>query len=339
MSNLRIYSYEVAGLTFAVSAPENFDIERLLSSFAPFRVFDIASDAPGASTCSATGKDRSLSLSKGLTQSKGLTHRQTHMSDEMLSEPNLLFRFNLQSKPIDIPKNAERVEEDDNDMGHTRLSKTWDGSYYLEIGYHDTGIFIANPDFSRITASIDAESPECGSILTSMLRIVFAQAVLPRDGISIHASAVAADGKAFLFLGKSGTGKSTHARMWLRNIPGSRLLNDDNPTLRLIDGKPVAFGTPWSGKTPCYRNESYPVGGIARLVQSDADIFTEKRDVAAFVALLPSCSVVHSDSGLQSRLCDTITRIIELVPVGELKCLPDDESAIICYNNFKSLIK
>lgn len=76
-----------------------------------------------------------------------------------------------------------------------------------------------------------------------------------------------------------------------------------------------------------------------RLVQSDADIFMQKKDVAAFVALLPSCSVVHSDSALQARLCDTIAKIIELVPVGELKCLPDNESAIICYNNFKSLIK
>lgn len=298
MSDLRISSYKVAGLTFAVAAPEGFDIERLLPSFAPFRV-----------------------------------------SDEMLSEPELLFRFNLQSKPIDIPKNAERVEEDDNDMGHTRLSKTWDGSYYLEIGYHDTGIFIANTDFSRITASVDAESPDCGSILASMLRIVFAQTVILRDGISIHASAVAACGRAYLFLGKSGTGKSTHAGMWLRNIPGSHLLNDDNPTVRLVDGKLVAFGTPWSGKTPCYRDESYPVGGIVRLVQSDSDIFTQKKDVAAFVALLPSCSAIHCDVTLQSRICDTITRIIELVPVGELKCLPDDESAIICYNNFKSLIK
>lgn len=303
MRNLRIYSYKVAGLTFAVAAPEN--IERLLPSFAPFRVSDIA------------------------------------------LEPELLFRFTLQYEAIEVPAGAVMVEEDDNDMGHTRLSKTWDGSYYLELGYHGRelsgkshdGIFIATPDFSRISASIAMESPDCGSVLTSMLRIAFAQAVILRDGISIHASAVAADGKAFLFLGKSGTGKSTHARMWLKNIQGSHLLNDDNPTVRLIDGKPVAFGTPWSGKTPCYRNESYPVGGIARLVQSDADIFMQKKDVAAFVALLPSCSVVHSDSALQSRLCDTIAKIIELVPVGELKCLPDNESAIVCYNNFKSLIK
>ena len=320
MSGKRIYSYKVAELTFMVAAQECYDIEELLPSFAAFRVADVASAL-----------------------------RQARRPDKVAleDEPEMLFRFTLQYEAIEVPAGAVMVEEDDNDMGHTRLGKTWDGSYYLELGYHDRGlsgkshdgIFIATPDFSRISASIATESPDCGPILTSMLRIAFAQAVILRDGISIHASAVAADGKAFLFLGKSGTGKSTHARMWLRNIQGSHLLNDDNPAIRLIDGKPVAFGTPWSGKTPCYRNESCPVGGIVRLVQSDADIFMQKKDVAAFVALLPSCSVVHSDSALQARLCDTIAKIIELVPVGELKCLPDNESAIICYNNFKSLIK
>ena len=303
-----------------VVAPECYDIEELLPSFAAFRVADVAS-----------------------------TLRQARRPDEVAldGEPEMLFRFTLQYEAIEVPAGAVMVEEDDNDMGHTRLSKTWDGSYYLELGYHDRGlsgkshdgIFIATPDFSRISASIATESPDCGSILTSMLRIAFAQAILRRDGISIHASTVIADGRAWIFLGKSGTGKSTHARIWLRNIPGARLLNDDNPSVRLVDGKAVAFGTPWSGKTPCYRNESAPIGGIVRLVQGDADIFTKKDEVAALVALLPSCSVVHSDAALQSRLCDTLARLIELVPVGELKCLPDNESAIICYNNLKSLIK
>ena len=332
MSGERTYSYKVAGLTFTVVAAECYDVEGLLPSFAAFRV--VPRDSV-TSTGSMTGNGCSVTEGNGST-------------------PEALFRFILQAEAIAVAEDAKVAEVDDNDMGHTRLSRTSDGSYCLELWYDHyedrqtsesrgtlprPGIFIANADFTNITASIAPDAPDCGLILTSMLRIAFAQAVLMRDGISIHASAVAADGKAWLFLGKSGTGKSTHARLWLRNIPGSRLLNDDNPVVRLIDEKPVAFGTPWSGKTPCYRNESYPIGGIVRLVQSDADIFTEKNEVAAFVALLPSCSVVHSDSGLQSRLCDTLTRLIELVPVGELKCLPDNESALICYNNLKSLIK
>lgn len=339
MSGERTYSYKVAGLTFTVVAPECYDMEGLLPSFAGFRGCTGDSDS---STGSVTGDDGSTS--------------------------ETLFRFTLQAEAIEVPEEAKLAEVDDNDMGHTRLSRSANGSYCLELWYDHPeerqnsgsesgndalancatanggavprpGIFIANADFTNITASVAPDSPDCGLILTSMLRIAFAQAILRRDGISIHASAVAADGKAWLFLGKSGTGKSTHARLWLRNIPGARLLNDDNPAVRLVDGKAVAFGTPWSGKTPCYRNESAPIGGIVRLVQGDADIFTKKDEVAALVALLPSCSVVHSDAALQSRLCDTLARLIELVPVGELKCLPDNESAIICYNNLKSLIK
>lgn len=339
MSGERTYSYKVAGLTFTVVAPECYDVEGLLPSFAGFRG---CSGDSGTSAGSVTGDDGSTS--------------------------ETLFRFTLQAEAIEVPEEAKLAEVDDNDMGHTRLSRSANGSYCLELWYDHPeerqnsgsesgndalancatanggavprpGIFIANADFTNITASVAPDSPDCGLVLTSMLRIAFAQAILRRDGISIHASAVAADGKAWLFLGKSGTGKSTHARLWLRNIPGSRLLNDDNPAVRLVDGKAVAFGTPWSGKTPCYRNESAPIGGIVRLVQGDADIFTEKDEVAALVALLPSCSVVHSDAALQSLLCDTLARLIELVPVGELKCLPDNESAIICYNNLKSLIK
>lgn len=339
MSGERTYSYKVAGLTFMVVAPECYDMEGLLPSFAGFRGCTGDSDS---STGSVTGDDGSTS--------------------------ETLFRFTLQAEAIEVPEEAKLAEVDDNDMGHTRLSRSANGSYCLELWYDHPeerqnsgsesgndalancatanggavprpGIFIANADFTNITASVAPDSPDCGLILTSMLRIAFAQAILRRNGISIHASAVAADGKAWLFLGKSGTGKSTHARLWLRNIPGARLLNDDNPAVRLVDGKAVAFGTPWSGKTPCYRNESAPIGGIVRLVQGDADIFTKKDEVAALVALLPSCSVVHSDAALQSRLCDTLARLIELVPVGELKCLPDNESAIICYNNLKSLIK
>ncbi len=298
----------MAGLTFTVIAPESYDIEGLLPSFAAFRVADAASAVGEFCRTSAAG---------------------------------MLFRLVVQPEDIVIPAETKLVEEDFNDMGHTRLSRTPAGRYCLELACSDGdgGIFMSDSDFSDITTCMAPDSPDHSSTLTSMLRIAFAQAIIRRDGISMHASSVIADGKSYLFLGKSGTGKSTHSVMWLRNIPGSRLLNDDNPAVRIIDGQPIAFGTPWSGKTPCYRNESAPVGGIVRLVQGNADIFTEKNDVEAFTSLLPSCSVVHGDAALQSRLCDTISRLAVLVPIGELECLPDDESAIICYNNLKSLIK
>ncbi|MBO6066250.1 MAG: transposase, partial [Lachnospiraceae bacterium] len=82
----------------------------------------------------------------------------------------------------------------------------------------------------------------------------------------MHASVTMHAGKGYLFLGKSGTGKSTHSQLWINNIEGCELLNDDNPVLRVEDdGSVRVYGSPWSGKTPCYRNLDVPVGAIVDL--------------------------------------------------------------------------
>lgn len=86
-------------------------------------------------------------------------------------------------------------------------------------------------------------------------------------------------------MGKSGTGKSTHSLLWMKYIQGTELLNDDNPTLRIVDGKVYAYGTPWSGKTPCYKSLSYPVGGMVRLKQAPVNRFVRQQEVEAFIAL------------------------------------------------------
>ena len=89
--------------------------------------------------------------------------------------------------------------------------------------------------------------------------IAYGVAATPLGTVAIHTSTICCQGKAVFFLGESGTGKSTHTRLWRENIEGAVLLNDDSPILRIIDGKPWVYGSPWSGKTPCYKNESYPL--------------------------------------------------------------------------------
>ena len=81
--------------------------------------------------------------------------------------------------------------------------------------------------------------------------------LVPLETVAIHSSCIVYRGKAVLFLGASGTGKSTHTRLWLENIEGSTLLNDDSPFVRVEDGKVWAYGSPWSGKTSCYKQECY----------------------------------------------------------------------------------
>lgn len=224
------------------------------------------------------------------------------------------------------------LDDQTSDMGWTRLWKTALG-YRVEIRHRADGAvhrLCADPHFTFARTCLYWDDPYVGEVLSSMLRIVFSQSVISQGGISLHAAAVVLDGKAYLFMGKSGTGKSTHAALWQRCFPCCELLNDDNPTVRLAGNAPMAYGTPWSGKTPCYKNQSYPIRGIVRLRQAAANRFLPRHEVEAFSTVLPGCSVIHGNRNQYETLCDTLVRLVEEMPVGEMECLPDEEAARIC---------
>ena len=240
------------------------------------------------------------------------------------------FTFTLRERGEMTFPETVTIDESDSDLGHVTLGKSGDGHYVTTIGARHK--MLSDREFLENMAEIDRNSPDASSALVSMLRIAFSQAALKYGCISIHSSAVVLGGRAFLFLGSSGTGKSTHSALWLRNFKGARLLNDDNPALRLEAGKVMAYGTPWSGKTPCYVNENWPVGGIVRLRQAPYNRYMECVDIEAFVNILPSCSAVRGDSLLQTRLHDTLAEICAVIRTGILECRPDDEAAILCEN-------
>lgn len=110
--------------------------------------------------------------------------------------------------------------------------------------------------------------------LHNALMLTFTRQTAPLDTLLIHSSVICKDQQGYAFLGKSGTGKSTHSRLWLQYIPGSELLNDDNPVIRICHGTPVIFGSPWSGKTPCYKNKEVPLKAIVRLSQAPVNHIT-----------------------------------------------------------------
>ena len=146
-------------------------------------------------------------------------------------------------------------------------------------------------------------------------------------------SAVVCNGRAVLFLGESGTGKSTHTRLWRENIAGAVLLNDDSPFIGFVDGRATAFGAPWSGKTPCYKQEQYPIAAIVRLSQAPHNAIRPLRSVHAIGALLPSLTPAFGyDDELQDRMLATLSKIISQVPVYHLECLPDAAAARLSYD-------
>ena len=148
----------------------------------------------------------------------------------------------------------------------------------------------------------------------------------------VHSSVIVFDGRAVLFLGESGTGKSTHSRLWLENINGARLLNDDSPMLSTADGVPMVYGSPWSGKTPCYVHRHFPLAAVVRLSKAPCNIIHRLTVPAALGALQPSLPpALMQHDGYADLLIDLISDTISAVPFYHLECLPDADAARVCF--------
>ena len=132
----------------------------------------------------------------------------------------------------------------------------------------------------------------------------------------------------YLFLGHSGTGKSTHARMWLEAFEDAWLLNDDNPILRVMeDGEVRVYGSPWSGKTPCYNNAYARVGGIVKLSQAPHNKIRTLSLPEAYAYMLSSASGLKMEKQMADCMYETIKYVITHVKCYHLACLPNTEAA------------
>ena len=132
----------------------------------------------------------------------------------------------------------------------------------------------------------------------------------------------------YLFLGHSGTGKSTHARQWLAAFDDAWLLNDDNPILRVMeDGEVRVYGSPWSGKTPCYKNAYARVGGIIKLSQAPHNKMRILSLPEAYAYMLSSASGLKMDRKMADCMYESIKHVITHVKCYHLDCLPNTEAA------------
>ena len=162
-----------------------------------------------------------------------------------------------------------------------------------------------------------------------MLNIVAVQ----RLTAAVHSSVIVCHDEAVMFLGESGTGKSTHTRLWRENIAGATLLNDDSPFVGLRDGRVMAYGSPWSGKTPCYKNECYPIRAIVRLSQAPHNKMRQLRSLQAIGALLPSLPPAFAfDEKLEDAVMNVLSAVVSKVPVYHLECLPNAEAAQLSHD-------
>lgn len=166
----------------------------------------------------------------------------------------------------------------------------------------------------------------------------FYNELLKHDGMMLHSSCVEKDGYAYLFSAKSGTGKSTHTHLWLKNLEGTRIINDDKPALVLENGKWYACGTPFSGKTDENVDVKVPIRALVFLHRSEKNE-VKRMPVVQAIGMLLSQTIRPNSKELAEKMLELADKLLTEVPVFSLGCNMDDDAAIVAYNEIERLIK
>lgn len=166
-----------------------------------------------------------------------------------------------------------------------------------------------------------------------------AEQMLSYDTILFHGSVIAVDGCGYLFTAKSGTGKSTHARLW-RETFGDRavMVNDDKPLLRITKEGVIAYGTPWDGKHRLSSNTSVPLKGICILERSAKNHIVRldsKEQLRSAYPMMVQQTHKSSNPSSARRTMELIDRLMDDVPIYRLSCNMEPEAAKIAYEGMQ----
>lgn len=245
-----------------------------------------------------------------------------------------LFAIEVHESPVPSTEdwNLLYTDRSDEDMPRIEMYQRPDEWLFCVSMYRESETVCAmrcSADWKHIDLFMQASTARFAIDNAAML--VYAFATADKATLLFHSSVTVLDGKAYMFLGHSGTGKSTHSQQWHAAFPEAHLLNDDNPAVRVWeDQRVVVYGTPWSGKTPCYRNESAPVQALVQLAQAPENKITRLKMTQAYPYILASVSGLKVMPEMMDRIFESIAKVLEISPVYRLECLPNPDAARLC---------
>ena len=293
-----IHHYLVADHYFAIEAPEG--LFESLTNYAPFQ---ITNDPYGASRSEESPMTNLFAIhvcEEAMPGTDGWEHVYTDTSDDDMPRIEMYKREGGWLFRVSVLRDGDIVSA-------MVCSEDWrEVQLYMQ------------PDYARFA-------------IDNAAMLVYAFATAGLKTLLFHSSVTVRNGYGYMFLGHSGTGKSTHSRQWLTAFPEAELLNDDNPAVRIMEDRTVrVYGTPWSGKTPCYRNAYAPVAALVQLAQAPENKIQRLKMTQAYPYILASVSGLKVLPEMMDRLYETIAGLLELTPVYRLECLPDTTAAQLC---------
>ena len=211
------------------------------------------------------------------------------------------------------------------------------GDYLAEVGQADFTVEISQSDIEYERQKSIREA-----ILEHLQPVDYADAyletlavyrkiavhMLDYDTFLMHGSVVAARGGAYLFAARSGTGKTTHTKLWLENIPGSYVVNGDKPLIRVWDGYSEACGTPWAGKEAMNTNVIVPLKAICLLERGQDNYIEEQPFMKAYANLFQHIYRPGEERAVRKTM-ELILKLRESVRIYRLVCNMEPEAAIM----------
>ncbi len=149
----------------------------------------------------------------------------------------------------------------------------------------------------------------------------------PKHGVFLmHAAVLAYGGRAYAFTAPSGTGKSSHLRLWKAAFGNAvQVVNGDKPLLRVgtaaaAGGLPItAYGTPWCGKEGWQTNTHAPLCGICFLERGDKDSCERIQASDALAAAMRQVYMPRSPESAVLTL-GFLDALLNSVPLYRLRC-------------------
>lgn len=162
-----------------------------------------------------------------------------------------------------------------------------------------------------------------------------AEPLLQRNCLIFHGAAVAVNGYAYLFTARSGTGKTTHAKLWLKNVQYSYILNGDKPLIKLENGSIMIYGTLWRGKENYGVNEVLPLKAIC-VLERDKTNHIEQISASEVFPILYQQS--HHCDGFDEmeKTLELLESIAQGVRLYRLGCNMEDEAALVSYSTMSA---
>lgn len=320
--------YNIADHHLLINTPDANKTARLIPSFKDFRVdADVDADASDAAN---TGSDSIIGDERTYLNIDRDADVGAEAMADATSSNELLFSFSGGANII-LP-NVEMAERVDIEGVYFEVYHTPEGTTIAMTREEDgqTHYLHSSPDRKEVITDLLLTERSDGSFLSFFLRIAYGLAAVYHRTLKMHASVIEKEGRALVFMGTSGTGKSTHSRLWQEYVEGCSLLNDDEPIVRLLDdGSVWVYGAPWSGSTPCYRNERARVAAFLHLYQAPENKLTKLGGVQAYASLLQSSDILRSDRANRGKADDLLTDILNIVPVYRLENRPDREAVAL----------